>query len=78
MAFTHQCATHNVDLNMQFVADVFGPADTDVVVGSHHMESSCSASAGCGVQVTRDQPFGIMLNDAFDGTYTYTAEWTRV
>jgi hypothetical protein len=47
VAFTHQCPTHNVDLNIGFDASVFGPLDTDVVVGSRHMETSCDPTLGC-------------------------------
>jgi len=73
------CPSHNVDLTLNFDASVFGSADTDIVVGSQHMESSCDPTLGCDVTVTQNVPFGIMLNDTYvAGDYLYNVSWVRV
>lgn len=79
VAFLQSCPTHNVELNINFDASVFGSEDTDIVVGSHHMESRCDAQTGCAVTVTQNDAFGIMLNDNYvEGDYLRTVSWTRV
>lgn len=79
VAFSHQCPSHNVDLSLNFDASVFGALDTDIVVGSQHMETSCDPDLGCSVTVQRNVPFGIMLNDNYvEGDYLYNVDWIRV
>jgi len=88
IGFVADCPTHDVDLVIYINSEAFGAKDTDVVVGSNHIEGDCgmsydpdhSGQHSCHIRVrgatnNDNHAFGIMLNTQYDGRFEQAFTW---